>query len=211
MNILYPTQIIDQQNKLIIFLAGPIRCTANWQSILIDRLLVDEFVLDNVCVASPRGETIYEKFDTQKEKEQIKWETHYLSKASENGIIVFFLANQTQPDENESYARTTRFELGEWFAELKYRDDITLIVGHDGNFQGYEYIKERMLNYLVENPHKKNQLILCERGIENTVNVIHDIIYYKNIIIKNDIGYCTSCNQITSHKDNMCTECNGTD
>jgi hypothetical protein len=107
---------------------------------------------------------------------QVKWEIKYLAKAAKHGLITFFLSDQTERDPFQSYARTTRFEFGEWFGELKNRDDVRIIVGYEKSFPGAKYILDRCKFYLEANPTKKNQLIVCEEGIDQFISKIKECI-----------------------------------
>ncbi|MCX7666152.1 MAG: nucleoside 2-deoxyribosyltransferase domain-containing protein [Gemmataceae bacterium] len=77
-----PPAYLDLDGPLI-FLAGPIQGTSDWQSaaIQIIRQLAPE-----IHIANPRRELVNEKFDSDA---QIEWDTHYLRRAAQEGAIYF--------------------------------------------------------------------------------------------------------------------------
>jgi hypothetical protein len=94
----------------------------------------------NIVLCSPRRLKKPKNFVYE---EQVEWETKYLNKSGVNGIIVFWLAKETEKIEGRSFARTTRFELGEWIGKSHFKP-IKLIVGYEKGFEGIEYIEKRM-------------------------------------------------------------------
>jgi len=104
MKIIYPPKIIKIDDP-IIFLAGPIRHTYDWQSKI---ALYFKYTVSEYVFANPR--LVRTNFNLD---EQIDWETYYLNQSAKTGYIAFYLAAQTTEDKEESFARTTRFELGE--------------------------------------------------------------------------------------------------
>lgn len=181
MKILYAPEVTILNNKQTLFLAGPIRCTRNWQQQLIDLFNQDTNKYPNLVIANPhRREGVvplkdfqYEMFD-----EQIKWEMKHLADAADHGVISYFLANQLERDPFQSYARTTRFELGEWFGELKNRNDIKIVIGWEKQFPGLKYIVQRIKFLCAINKNKKNQIKFCEEeGLDcfktNIINMLN--------------------------------------
>jgi hypothetical protein len=120
----------------LVFLAGPIQGSANWQLGAVHYL----HQLDpKLHIANPRrdylsGEFVYD--------EQVDWETHHLCRAGECGVILFWLACETEHSCDRAYAQTTRFELAEWKVRHE-RDGSRLVVGIDATFTGAKYIKRR--------------------------------------------------------------------
>ena len=120
----------------VIFLAGPIQGAPIWQPEAA-RLIHQQM---NVVVASPRKEY---KTGTFVREKQIDWETHFLRKAAQSGVIMFWLAKQTEETPGRSYAQTSRFELGE--AKIKHeKDGINLVVGIEPGFGNERYIRRRL-------------------------------------------------------------------
>lgn len=176
MKVLYSPDTTELKNKKVIFLAGPIKYTYDWQDDVIYELENCGQELPNVIIANPRrlqGTIPINQFKKQDHNIQVKWETKHLAEAAKTGLITFFLCNQETNDPNQTYARTTRFELGEWFGELKNKTDIKLIIGYDDEFAGLEYILDRFKFYLEKYPQKAKQLIVCkESGIDEFVETI---------------------------------------
>lgn len=117
-----------------IFLAGPIQGTWEWQS------KAEEIInqLDNsIDIASPRRKFFNKDFNYD---EQVDWESKYLKQSSEEGCIIFWLANETNHMCDRAYAQTTRFEIAEWYI----KSPNALSVGMDTNFPGGRYIRKRL-------------------------------------------------------------------
>lgn len=129
-----PPEYISPEQK-VIFLAGPIQGTSNWQSLAINILTE---LNPNVCIASPRREKTKElTYDRQ-----VNWETENLRKAGENGVVMFWLARETEQIPGRSYAQTSRAELFEWKVRHE-RDGAKIVVGIEEGFTGSRYVKKR--------------------------------------------------------------------
>ena len=119
--VIVPTdEVLD--NNIVVFLAGPIQGAKKWQEEAIN--IIKSEVPDCV-IANPRREYINDEFDYNK---QVEWETKYLNKASENGVIMFWLAKESIHFCNRSYAQTTRFELAEWKTKYQYDKKINIVI-----------------------------------------------------------------------------------
>lgn len=125
-------------NNIIIFLAGPIQGTENWQEKAI-KILKNENL--DCVIANPRREYIDDKFDYNK---QVEWETEYLNKAAKNGVIMFWLAREVTHFCNRAYAQTTRFELAEWKTKHQYNKKINIVIGIENGFTNERYIRKRI-------------------------------------------------------------------
>lgn len=175
MEILYAPQTTNLLNKRVIFLAGPIRCCRNWQEKVLESFRENENDFRNTVIASPRrkeGQVPEKDFSHLMYDSQVKWETDHLKAAGKNGLIAFFLGTQLRNDPEQTFARTTRFELGEWFGELKNRNDVRVIIGYDKTFPGLKYIFQRCKFFKDSNPNKSHQLIVCEEGLDAFANKI---------------------------------------
>lgn len=129
----------------VVFLAGPIQGTPDWQAKAIERL---GELAPSVHVASPRreylpGEFIYEA--------QVDWETHHLRRAAEDGVVMFWLAKEIEHDSARAYAQTTRAELFEWKVRHQ-RDETLLVVGIEEGYSGAKYIRHRFTQDCPEVP-----------------------------------------------------------
>jgi hypothetical protein len=150
--IIRPPERPQIANKdFVLFLAGPIQGTLDWQSQAIDYLSksflkgfnysINE---SNFHIASPRRLTADTEFRAKKYYEQIDWEIYWLNRAATNGVILFWLANEYEHDCKRAFAQTTRFELSEW--KCKYDRGLTEIaIGIDKDFSGHRYIAYRFL------------------------------------------------------------------
>lgn len=143
---------LSKNTNKTIFLAGPIQGTDDWQNNAIELLntkyrsvnTFDEYY-PNVLVANPRRKISFGD-DYKSYIEQVDWEHLHLDMAGFNGVILFWLANETQHDCTRSYAQTTRFELGHsislWLHNKEeYFNDSTIVIGIDSNFSGAKYIR----------------------------------------------------------------------
>ena len=142
MKILEPTQIITAFHPAI-FLAGPATGTYDWQNVAISEFkqLAKRYNSTDFVIANPRTYQQNDNFDISA---QTEWEYYYLREASFSGCIMFWLAKETKKIPNRGYARTTRFELGEFLAKAEADDDINLRIGIESGFEGEEYIKEKI-------------------------------------------------------------------
>lgn len=128
-----------------IFLAGPIKGNLSWRDDFVSQIRPSQ----NIVIFSPQRYSTPEEYKTLPfdEKKQIAWETEMLNISD---IIIFCI----QPSEYEvsDYARTTRFELGEWIGRIesdKYLNK-QILVYIDPSFPGYTYIKGRIANLQYE-------------------------------------------------------------
>jgi len=133
-----PPEIVDVQGP-IIFLAGPIQGSEDWQKEAIE---IIQDLNPEVNIANPRrhylpGDFIYSK--------QVDWETHFLNLASKQGVIVFWLAKESDHDPERAYAQTSRVEIGEWMAKCSTSNgNIKLIIGIEEGFSGAKYLRRRV-------------------------------------------------------------------
>ena len=122
----------------LIFLAGPIQGAEDWQKKAIS-LITDGN--ESISIASPRGGYEYRKFDYDT---QVNWETFYLNRAAQEGLILFWLAKEKEHSCDRSYAQTTRYELAEWLTKHQQNPDIKLAIGIEPGFTGERYIRKRI-------------------------------------------------------------------
>jgi Nucleoside 2-deoxyribosyltransferase like len=143
----------------VIFLAGPIQGTGDWQSEA-SRLIHARS--PGVIVASPRRAYLPGEFDYGK---QVDWETHHLHRAAQNGAILFWLAREEEHLPSRAYAQTSRFELAEW--KLRHeRDGVKIVIGIEEGFSGERYIRRRFSQDCPEVPILTTLLETCERVLE---------------------------------------------
>ncbi|PIN81943.1 hypothetical protein COV11_00510 [Candidatus Woesearchaeota archaeon CG10_big_fil_rev_8_21_14_0_10_30_7] len=142
----------------VIFLAGPIQGSEDWQKEGV------EYVLKNskFNVASPRRDYLPGKFVYD---EQVDWETHYLNEAAKNGCIIFWLAKESKHQCDRAYAQTTRFEIAEWTTHHQYDNSINIVVGIEQGFTGAKYIRKRLINDCPDIPLFNNLEDACECAI----------------------------------------------
>ena len=142
-------------DDVTIFLCGPIMGAPKWQDYVISefsKLMKDKKLIKNITLASP----LRYNYDGYYHLDQYDWETYHLDNAIENGIVFIWLPNEAQALNQpypRSYARTTRFELGEICARHKGN----IIAGYEAeNFEGIEYIKYK---FNIEFKHSLDEMI----------------------------------------------------
>jgi hypothetical protein len=133
--VLFPPTIVPVDGPLV-FLAGPIQGAPDWQAEAIGWFAQHPSA---VAVASPRREYPPGEFDYAR---QVDWETHYLRRAAERGVLLFWLAREAFAVPGRAYGQTTRFELAEWKVRHE-RDGVRLVVGIEAGFSGARYIRRR--------------------------------------------------------------------
>lgn len=146
----YNNPLISTEINKIIFLAGPCSGSIDWQRRFIN--LFNELnarfnKIENYTIANPR---VPPNIDV-KYIDQVKWETYYLNRAGTDGLIVFWLQSEIKPIPYRSFARTTRFELGEWIAKSSRTSFNNFLIGIHPKFEGKEYIETRLK--LLSYPH----------------------------------------------------------
>lgn len=133
--ILLPPTVVPIDGP-VVFLAGPIKGAADWQS---EAIALLARLAPNIHVACPRRVDRSSEFDYT---DQVDWETHYLRRAATTGVILFWLAREIEQHPGRAYAQTTRFELAEWKMRHE-RDGAKLVVGIEEGFTGARYIRHR--------------------------------------------------------------------
>ncbi|MBT4539747.1 hypothetical protein HOI26_03750 [Candidatus Woesearchaeota archaeon] len=124
----------------LVFLAGPIQGAYNWQN---DAIKTIQDLAPELNIASPRKNIIKKgKFTQEMYNEQVDWETYHLKKAGEDGVILFWLAKESEHISRRAYAQTSRAELFEWKVKHE-RDGTNLVVGIEDGFSGAKYIQRR--------------------------------------------------------------------
>ena len=135
MKVIYPPENYDSGKK-IIFLAGPIQGSRDWQKDAID--IISKSKVD-VDIANPRREYLNDEFVYEA---QVDWETKFLNKAGENGVILFWLAKEEKHYCERPHAQTTRFELAEWKVKHQLLGR-NIVLGIEEGFTNKRYITRR--------------------------------------------------------------------
>jgi hypothetical protein len=122
----------------VVFLAGPTRCPWHEPAMRLLHALDPE-----LHVASPKRPIDTEKdFDDAAYAEQVDWETAFLRRAGDHGVVLFWLAKEVDHRCERPHAQTTRFELGEWKERCQSRG-ARLALGIEEGFTGARYIRRR--------------------------------------------------------------------
>jgi len=147
-NICYPPDKWYDNDTKLIFLAGPIKGSDNWQQQAVE--LINK-ANPEISIANPRRDVLKELIKDDWAI-QVEWETFHLRMASAKGAIMFWLGPETSHSCDNSFAKTTRFEFAEWFTHYKYRkihnpdNKLKIILGIDDKFPGRDYIVYRVFN-----------------------------------------------------------------
>lgn len=156
--ILLPPDITEVQGK-VIFLAGPIQGAPLWQNKVIE---ITQSLDESLNIANPRREYLDNEFVYEA---QVDWETHFLRRAAQNGVIMFWLAKEHEHICTRAYAQTSRFELGEWKMEHKH-GRIKLVVGIENGFSNARYIKRRLSQDCPDIPVCSTLEETCRKAVE---------------------------------------------
>lgn len=149
-----------EANYPLVFLAGPIQGADDWQAQAIDTL----HTLDSsITIASPRR-TVWENPETFNHGEQVDWETHHLREAGMHGVIIFWLAKQSELTKHRAYAQTTRAELFEW-KEKHIHSGAGLVLGIEPGFSGERYIRRRFEQDCPDIPIHTTLQDTCEYAV----------------------------------------------
>jgi hypothetical protein len=125
----------------LVFLAGPIQGSRDWQAEAISYLHASAPELD---IADPRREKVESDFDYA---EQVDWETNALRRAGREGVILFYLAKEAEHDPKRAFAQTSRVEFGEWMVRAS-QGEAKLVVGIEPGFPGGRYMRYRLAQML---------------------------------------------------------------
>lgn len=145
--LILPPEYVENINGPLIFLAGPIRGTHDWQR------KASAYIVDKetaITIANPRRPAmeVYRErhFPRDWFEEQVDWETVHLKQASQWGAILFRLARETDHGCDRPFAQTTRYELGEWKGRLEKGGLFHRVValGIEDGFSGRSYIERRL-------------------------------------------------------------------
>jgi len=158
--IVVPPAIVEVELPLV-FLAGPIQGTDDWQSAAARLLQRDAAWLD---IASPRDPS-WSALDPGGYRRQIDWEHHYLDLAADSGVIMFWLANETVHDCSRAYAQTSRFELGEAMMRHLWLG-AAVIVGIDSRFPNGRYLAYTLGKKAPAIPVFRTLEETCRRTVE---------------------------------------------
>lgn len=96
--------------------------------------------------------------------EQVKWESEYLRRAGENGVILFWLAKEHEKIEGRQYAQTTRHEIAEWMVKHQIFGS-KIVVGIEEGFVGDRYIRHRLATDCPDVKIHSNLSDLCSDAV----------------------------------------------
>lgn len=130
-----PPPRIDTPGAPVVFLAGPVQGTRDWQQEAAE-LLFDHAV--PLSVVSPRGpEGLYRAPSSWLiDGEQNPWEKHHLRLARDTGCLAMWMAAQDYPTPGRSFAQTSRIEFGRIAGWMDYNTDISFVFGMSPHYAG---------------------------------------------------------------------------
>jgi len=146
--IITPPNGFYADNSKLLFLAGPIRGSDNWQ---LKAAEIIQAANSEITIANPRRANM-DELTRDEWVIQIEWETTHLRLASAVGAIMFWLAPEVDHNCSNPFAKTTRFEFAEWLTHYKYRkihqpeNKLKIILGVDDKFPGRDYIIYRVFD-----------------------------------------------------------------
>lgn len=156
--VLLPPVVVPVDGPLV-FLAGPINGAPDWQADAI-RWFAEH--APALSVASPRRQNKDAAFDFAA---QVDWETHYLRRAADRGVILFWLPCEAVNVPGRAYAQTSRFELAEWKVRHEH-DGVRLVVGVEDGFSGERYIRQRFGQDCPRVPITASLVAACASAVE---------------------------------------------
>ena len=134
----------------LLFLAGPIKGAADWQSQAIAYLHGLEPTL---TIASPRTVSATDAYSSTFSEDQYiaqaEWEHHHLEHARRHGVILFWFAPEAEHFCNRAYAQTTRVEFGDALCNAS-QGQAKIVVGGVPEYPGYRYAHWRLKRLLPE-------------------------------------------------------------
>jgi len=154
-SLIIPKTYVEQINKPVIFLAGPIKGASNWQDKAILYLISKD---PDVILVSPRrgirdeiAPYIIKGNETHFQRQRM-WERYYLECASKKGAIMFWFPGEIEHDCNKSYGAMTRFESGMILGWYKYDKSIEFCLGSDGKFSELDTM---LVDFKLDAPEKR--------------------------------------------------------
>lgn len=142
-----PTDTAIPDNRPLVFLAGPIQGSPDWQTPTAESLTRWSI---NAHTASPRRPE--ESNDVFSYAEQVEWELRHLRRARSLGVICFWFAAQDHSltyEQGRSYAQTTRIEIGRifgWYDEKPF----PAVIGFDPEYTPNGGGSERYVRWSAE-------------------------------------------------------------
>lgn len=144
----------------LVYLHGPIQGACHWQTDAIDVLVR---LAPHLTVASPRALAFQGNNEAH-----LAWEQAFLERAARHGVILFWLARETQHRCNRSYASQVRFDLGEWAARSRAQARACIVVGIERGFTGRVHLERRLTQTYPHIPICRTLRQTCTAAVEFT-------------------------------------------
>lgn len=130
-----PPRAIETPDSPVVFLAGPVQGTFDWQEKAAEHLIASGLHMD---VVSPRGDPdLYKKPSTWlDDNKQTPWEKYHLRLARDQGCLAMWMAAQDYETPGRVFAQTSRIEFGRIAGWMDYNPDIRFVFGIDPSYAG---------------------------------------------------------------------------
>lgn len=145
--VLYPIDRRYRANEKIIFLAGPIRGSSEWQFEAI-KFLKQRRV--DAHITSPRRPHIPTEVEARRldipwrfysSEEQSDWEVDTIMHAYTCGVVMFWFQKEQEHNCDHCHAQTTRVEAGIIIGHAMTTPTNNLVVGIEDEFDGAPYLR----------------------------------------------------------------------
>ena len=125
-----PPHNISQPDNPVVFLAGPVQGSYNWQAVAANQLLASPSAMS---IISPRGAPeLYKKPSAWLDAEQqTPWEKYHLRLARETGVLAMWMAAQNYETPGRAHAQTSRIEFGKIIGWMDYDPTMRFVFGVD--------------------------------------------------------------------------------
>ena len=164
--------VLQQLDGPLIYLAGPIQGTADWQTAAIGML--GELAPD-LHVASARGPDFKGGVERH-----LAWEQLFLERAARDGAVLFWCARETTHRCNRTFAAQMRFELGEWAVKSSV-GLARLVVGIERGFTGGPYLQRRFTLSYPNIPICRTLRQACAVAVEVTRQETPVVVYPRTL------------------------------
>ncbi|PWU05346.1 MAG: hypothetical protein C5B51_14775 [Terriglobia bacterium] len=167
--LIIPKTYVAKLDSPVIFLAGPLKTSSNWQDDAVDVLFSLE---KNLSIVSPRkgvreGIANYiVSGDDYFFPRPRAWERHYLDVASREGAVMFWLPGEAMHNHIKVYGAMTWFELGHCIADLRRGNNPRFCIGSDGHFPEIDILQYDLSIEAPEMSIKKTLDATCFEAIQ---------------------------------------------
>lgn len=133
--LIIPPHRLEAPHSPVVFLAGPVQGTHDWQREAAEQLFKHQ---PNLAVVSPRGpESLYRSPSSWlADGEQTPWEKYHLRLARDTGCLAMWLAAQDNATPGRAFAQTSRIEFGRIAGWMDYDPSLSFVFGINPRYEG---------------------------------------------------------------------------